>query len=86
MSVPCSNFSSDLLCEEDSTVLSGVSRECSSDLQSQTCSEESIASFIEDERNFVPGCDFAAGFRADFLDVSVRAQSVAWVLKVRFLL
>ncbi|XP_015884178.2 cyclin-D1-1 [Ziziphus jujuba] len=82
MSLSCSDCFSDLLCAEDSGILSGESPECSSDLESPACSEESIASFIEDERNFVPGFDYLARFRSHPLDASARAESVAWILKV----
>lgn len=82
MSVPCLDGFSDLLCREDSTVLSGGSPECSSEFESQNCSEESIASFIEDERNFVQGNDYVARFRSDSFDSSARTDSVAWILKV----
>ncbi|KAF3431321.1 hypothetical protein FNV43_RR26052 [Rhamnella rubrinervis] len=82
MSLSCSDCFSDLLCAEDSGILSGESPECSSDLDSPACSEESIASFIEDERNFVPGFDYLARFRSHSLDASARAESVAWILKV----
>ena len=85
MSVSCSECLSDLLCSEDSGILSGESSpaEYSSDLDSPACSEESIAEFIEDERNFVPGFDYLARFRSQSLDASAREQSVAWILKVR---
>ncbi|KAL5552953.1 hypothetical protein UlMin_040354 [Ulmus minor] len=82
MSVPCSECFSDLVCVEDSGILSGDSPECSSEMESSACSEESIASFIEDERNFVPGFDYLARFRSHSLDASARAESVAWILKV----
>ncbi|KAJ8773861.1 hypothetical protein K2173_008324 [Erythroxylum novogranatense] len=73
MSVSCSECFSDLLCCEDSSeILSSQSAlECSSDL-------ESIACFIEDERNFVPGFDYSPS-----IDASAREQSVAWILKVQ---
>nr|XP_048319220.1 cyclin-D1-1 [Ziziphus jujuba var. spinosa] len=82
MSLSCSDCFSDLLCAEDSGILSRESPECSSDLESPACSEESIASFIEDERSFVPGFDYLARFRSHPLDASARAESVAWILKV----
>lgn len=83
MSVSCSDCISDLLCDEGSGFLSGESPECSSDLESQACSEESIAEFIEDEHNFVPGFDYLARFRSESLDASAREESVAWILKVQ---
>ena len=82
-------LSDDLLCgEQGSEILSGESSpaEYSSDLDSSACSEESIAEFIEDERNFVPGFDYLARFRSQSLDASAREQSVSWILKVWFLL
>ncbi|KAG2702130.1 hypothetical protein I3760_06G076000 [Carya illinoinensis] len=84
MSLSCSNCFSDLLCGEESGFLSGDSPECSSDLhESRSCGEESIADFIEDERNFVPGFDYLARFRSQSLDASAREESVAWILKVQ---
>ncbi|ONI30567.1 hypothetical protein PRUPE_1G259100 [Prunus persica] len=82
-SVWSSDCFSDLLCCEDySGILSGESPECSSDLESPACSEESIAGFIEDERNYVPGFDYLSRFNSDHsLDISARADSVAWILK-----
>ncbi|TKY69814.1 hypothetical protein E2542_SST06096 [Spatholobus suberectus] len=65
MSVSCSNCLPDsfLLCGEDSSgILSGDLPECSSDLDSSPPSEaESIAGFIEDERNFVPDSTTSTG-------------------------
>lgn len=84
MSLSYSDRFSDLLCGEDSSILSGDLPECSSDLESPTDIEESIAGFIEDERNFVPGFDYLARFRSHSLDASAREESVAWILKVRF--
>ncbi|KAH7515772.1 hypothetical protein FEM48_Zijuj10G0061600 [Ziziphus jujuba var. spinosa] len=86
MSLSCSDCFSDLLCAEDSGILSRESPECSSDLESPACSEESIASFIEDERSFVPGFDYLARFRSHPLDASARAESVAWILKVKLII
>ncbi|XP_065860972.1 cyclin-D1-1 [Euphorbia lathyris] len=84
MSLSCSDCFNDLLCSEDSSELfSGDSPECSSDLDSPACTEESIASFIEDERNFVPGFDYLSRFKSRSLDASAREESVAWILKVQ---
>ncbi|OAY61536.1 cyclin-D1-1 [Manihot esculenta] len=84
MSLPCSDCFTDLLCSEDSSgIFSGESPECSSDLESPACIEESIASFIEDERNFVPGFDYLSRFQSRSLDASAREESVAWILKVQ---
>ncbi|KAL2349368.1 hypothetical protein Fmac_003368 [Flemingia macrophylla] len=90
MSVSCSNCFPDsfLLCGENSSeVLSGDSPECSSDLDSLppplSEEEESIAGFIEDERNFVPGFDYLSRFQSRSLDASAREESIAWILKVQ---
>lgn len=83
MSLSYSDRFSDLLCGEDSSILSGDLPECSSDLESPADIEESIAGFIEDERNFVPGFDYLARFRSHSLDASAREESVAWILKVQ---
>ncbi|KAK7307200.1 hypothetical protein VNO77_40038 [Canavalia gladiata] len=87
MSVSCSNCLPDsyLLCGEDSSgILSGESPECSSDIDSSSPSEEeSIAGFIEDEHNFVPGFDYLSRFQSRSLDASAREESVAWILKVQ---
>ncbi|XP_022776049.1 cyclin-D1-1-like [Durio zibethinus] len=86
MSVSCSDRFTDLLCGEDSDeVFSGESPACSSELDSSaSCIEESsIAGFIEDERNFVPGFDYLARFQSQSLDASAREESVAWILKVQ---
>ncbi|KDP21306.1 hypothetical protein JCGZ_21777 [Jatropha curcas] len=84
MSLPCSDCFTDLLCSEDSSeIFSAESPECSSDLESPAFIEESIASFIEDERNFVPGFDYLSRFQSRSLDASAREESVAWILKVQ---
>lgn len=90
MSVSCSNCFPDdddsfLLCGEDSSGIIDSSPECSSDLDSPPPSEaeaESIAGFIEDERNFVPGFEYLNRFQSRSLDASAREESVAWILKV----
>ncbi|KAH1260047.1 Cyclin-D1-1 [Glycine max] len=89
MSVSCSNCFPDdddsfLLCGEDSSGIIDSSPECSSDLDSPPPSEaeaESIAGFIEDERNFVPGFEYLNRFQSRSLDASAREESVAWILK-----
>ncbi|GMP58077.1 hypothetical protein CsSME_00021882 [Camellia sinensis var. sinensis] len=76
-------FSDDLLCGEDSSeILSDDSPECYY-LESPADIEESIAGFIEDERNYVPGIDYLVRFQSQPLDASARARSVAWILKVQ---
>ncbi|KAF5945331.1 cyclin-D1-1-like [Camellia sinensis] len=76
-------FSDDLLCGEDSSeILSDDSPECYY-LESPADIEESIAGFIEDERNYVPGIDYLERFQSQPLDASARARSVAWILKVQ---
>ncbi|XP_016548114.1 cyclin-D1-1 isoform X2 [Capsicum annuum] len=79
---------SDLLCGEDSdTVFSNGGEdlpECSSsDIESQFTGDidESIASLIEDERNFVPGFDYIDKFESQSLSAVAREESVAWILK-----
>jgi len=76
---------SDLLCgEESSDIFSGESPGCSTGLESHDFVEESsIANFIEDERNFVPGFDYLSRFQSQSLDASAREESVAWILKVK---
>ncbi|CAK9182493.1 unnamed protein product [Ilex paraguariensis] len=85
MSVSFSDCFSDLLCCEDSgTIFSdGDLPECSSDLESPINIEESIAGFIEDERNYVPGIDYIERFHSQSLDSSAREESIAWILKVQ---
>ncbi|KAL5759745.1 hypothetical protein ACOSP7_018249 [Xanthoceras sorbifolium] len=84
MSVTWSSSFPDLLCGEDSGVFSGESPECSSsDLDSSVFAQESIAGFIEDERNFVPGFDYLTRFQTQSLDASAREESVAWILKAQ---
>ncbi|XP_020236527.1 cyclin-D1-1 [Cajanus cajan] len=90
MSVSCiSDY--DLLCAEDTSgILSGDSPECSSDIDSSppppsppsTTEDCSIASFIEHERNFVPGFEYLSRFQSRSLDANAREESVAWILKV----
>lgn len=84
MSVSYSDCFSDLLCREDSGSLLGDQLpECSSsDVESPADAEESIAGFIEGERNFVPGIDYVERFQSQPLDASARQESVAWILKV----
>ncbi|KAK2985327.1 hypothetical protein RJ640_029471 [Escallonia rubra] len=81
--VSCSDCFTDLLCREDSGACSGDLPECSSDVESPADTEESIAGFIEDERNFVPGTDYIERFHSQSLDASAREDSVAWILKVQ---
>ncbi|KAF5741044.1 cyclin-D1-1-like [Tripterygium wilfordii] len=86
MSVSYTDCLSDLLCCEDSGILSDESpAESSSDFDSSSCGveEESIAGYIEDERHFVPGVDYLSQFKSRSLDASAREQSVAWILKVQ---
>ncbi|KAK7252351.1 hypothetical protein RIF29_36224 [Crotalaria pallida] len=98
MSLSCPDRFSDsnLLCGEDTSgILSGESPEfSSSDVDSltppppssSTSSEEddeSIAGFIEDERNFVTGFDYLSRIESRSLDADARKESVAWILKVQ---
>ncbi|KAK9119627.1 hypothetical protein Scep_017720 [Stephania cephalantha] len=76
----------DLLCVEDAGLI--LADECtfseySLDLDlSPVDMEESIAGFIEDEGDFVPGFDYPARFSSSSLDASARQDSIAWILKV----
>ncbi|CAL0331500.1 unnamed protein product [Lupinus luteus] len=89
MSSSCSD--SNVLCNEDNIeILPGKSPELySSDIDSSPSTlrsseeEESIAGFIEDERNFVTRSDYLSMFRSRSLDDSARKESVAWILKVQ---
>ncbi|XP_071706475.1 cyclin-D1-1-like [Rutidosis leptorrhynchoides] len=84
MSVSYSDCFSDLLCGEDSGILSGEdSPECSYDFYYCPDFDESIAEFIEEERKFVPGIDYVERFQSHVLDASAREESVAWILKVQ---
>ncbi|KAI7728831.1 hypothetical protein M8C21_023810 [Ambrosia artemisiifolia] len=75
---------SDLLCGEDSGILSGDDRpECSYDFEYSSDFDDSIAEFIEQERKFVPGIDYVERFQSQVLDASAREESVAWILKVQ---
>ncbi|XP_074329337.1 cyclin-D1-1-like isoform X2 [Apium graveolens] len=69
----------DLLCCEDSEILSQDLPEYSSDVESPADIEESIARFIEDERKYVP----RERTHAQSVDSSARQASVAWILKVQ---
>nr|XP_043626247.1 cyclin-D1-1 [Erigeron canadensis] len=87
MSVTYSDCFSDLLCGEDSGILSGEDQPESS-YESENnyyCPDfdDSIAEFIEQERKFVPGIDYVERFQSHVLDASAREESVAWILKVQ---
>ncbi|KAM7487346.1 hypothetical protein LguiB_024830 [Lonicera macranthoides] len=83
MSFSCSECCSDLLCGEDSGILTGDWTECSSDFESPAEDEESIAGLIEEERKYVPGIDYFQRFHSQALDTSAREKSVEWILKVQ---
>ncbi|KAI3497715.1 hypothetical protein L1887_33210 [Cichorium endivia] len=84
MSLSCSDCFSDLLCGEDSGILSGEDQpECSYDFEYCADFDDSIAEFIEQERKFVPGIDYVERFQSQVLDASAREESVAWILKVQ---
>ncbi|KAI3720286.1 hypothetical protein L6452_21201 [Arctium lappa] len=85
MSVSYSDCFSDLLCGEDSGILSGGDDlpECSYDFEYCADFDDSIAEFIEQERKFVPGIDYVERFQSQVLDASAREESVAWILKVQ---
>lgn len=86
MSVSLSDCSDDmdLFCGEDSGVFSGESTADFSSEEVDSWPDDSIASFIEDERHFVPGLDYLSRFESRSLDASAREESVAWILKVFF--
>lgn len=46
--------------------------------------DESIASLIENEQNFVPGIDYADRLQSQPLDAAAREDAIAWILKVSF--
>ncbi|GAB2278134.1 hypothetical protein Dimus_012831 [Dionaea muscipula] len=79
----------DLFCtEDDSDAISGDSSGYSSDLDIASVSfEESITELIEEERKRwrcpKRECDLSAQSLSHSLDPSARAQSIAWMLKVR---
>ncbi|KAJ9563833.1 hypothetical protein OSB04_008993, partial [Centaurea solstitialis] len=84
MSVSYSDCFSDLLCGEDSGILSDYEQpECSYDFEYCPDFDDSIAEFIEQERKFVPGIDYVERFQSQVLDASAREESVAWILKVQ---
>lgn len=86
MSLSCSDCFSDLLCGEDSGILSGEDQpECSYDFEYCADFDDSIAEFIEQERKFVPGIDYVERFQSQVLDASAREESVAWILKVIYI-
>ncbi|KAL1365645.1 hypothetical protein HN51_013633 [Arachis hypogaea] len=86
----CSDCHHDLLCCEDSSGIlstqhspeSPSSSSSSSSSLSSSWTEESIACFMEHERNFVPGLEYLSRFQSRSLDANAREQSVAWILKV----
>ncbi|XP_010272025.1 PREDICTED: cyclin-D1-1-like isoform X2 [Nelumbo nucifera] len=81
MSLSYSDCSSDLLCCEDAGVLDGDLSDYSQDIEYPADTEESIAGFIEDERDYMTGCDYTARFQSRSLDASARQESVEWILK-----
>ncbi|KAF8378326.1 hypothetical protein HHK36_029665 [Tetracentron sinense] len=81
MSLSYSDSFSGLICDEDSRILAGNFPGYSPDLEFPVYVEESIAGFIEDEGNYVPGFDYPARFQSQLLDASAREDSVAWILK-----
>lgn len=90
MSLSCSDCFSDLLCGEatSSIISSGggdYSPGYSSDFESQPLdSEESIAGLLEDERDLARISSCRSIHQQ--IDASVRAEFVAWILKVSFYL
>lgn len=92
MTISCSDCFSDLICREDSDVVfTGGGEdlpECSTSeyesLPPAADLDESIASLIENEQNFVPGIDYVERFQSQPLDAAAREDSIAWILKVSF--
>ena len=77
MSISCSDCLSDLICGEDSGILSEELPEFSS----SEVAGESITGFIEEERNYLPGIDYIERFQSQPLDASAREESISWILK-----
>ncbi|XP_042496441.1 cyclin-D1-1-like isoform X2 [Macadamia integrifolia] len=78
-----SDCSSDLLCCEDAGIFDGDSPECSfPPLELPADIEFSIAGFVEEEGEYMPGLDYSTRFRSQELDSSAREESIAWILKV----
>nr|GMD13397.1 Cyclin-D1-1 [Ipomoea batatas] len=90
MTISCSDCFSDLLCREDSdVVITGGGEnlpECSnSEYESIPPTaelDESIASLIKNEQNFVPGIDYADRLQSQPIDAAAREDAIAWILKV----
>ncbi|XP_076928171.1 cyclin-D1-1-like isoform X1 [Bidens hawaiensis] len=75
---------SDLLCGEDSGILSGDDQaDCNYEFDYSADFDDSIAEFVQQERKFVPGIDYVERFQSQVLDASAREESVAWILKVQ---
>ncbi|CAH9142294.1 unnamed protein product [Cuscuta epithymum] len=92
MPVPSSDCFSDLLCGEDSgSIFSGGIEEAPEVSSSENTQppppeadlDESIAGLINDERNFVPGVDYAERFSSQSLIAAARDGAVQWILKVQ---
>ncbi|XP_042500815.1 cyclin-D1-1 [Macadamia integrifolia] len=78
-----SDCCSELLCGEDAGLLDGDSPEYfSPDLELPENIEESIAGFVKEEGDYMPGLDYPTRFRSRELDASGREESIAWILKV----
>ncbi|OAY64634.1 Cyclin-D2-1 [Ananas comosus] len=78
----------DLLCGEDEGALGEDSAPSfalpgDDDPEFPDDSDESIAGFIEGESQYSPGFDYPDRFRSRSLDPFARAESVAWILKVK---
>ncbi|XP_043703347.1 cyclin-D1-1-like [Telopea speciosissima] len=83
MSSSFSDYSSDLLCDEDAGIFDGDSPECFfPTLQLPADMELSIARSVEEEGEYMPGLDYPTRFRSQELDASARQESIAWILKV----
>ncbi|KAK4481876.1 hypothetical protein RD792_012787 [Penstemon davidsonii] len=79
MSLSCSDCFSDLLCGEDSNIIFSGGGDDLTEYSSPDV-EESIAELLEEEREFA-GINSPSSHQE--IDVSVRAESIAWILKVQ---
>ncbi|OVA16267.1 Cyclin [Macleaya cordata] len=86
MPFSCSDCLPDLLCCEDAGSCLADDDELRKysppDLEFPSDIEESIARFVEEEGEYVPGFDYLERFQSQSLDASARQESVAWILKV----
>lgn len=76
MSSSCSDCFSDLICDEDVGILSGVSLDKFQDLEFPDY-QESITVFMEEESYSIPIS------QSESVNASARQESIAWILKVQ---